>query len=403
MALGYDFAWDGVYEYAYVKSSHTLNYNATLPQPETLILLDNLTIPSGKTFTLNAGTTIQVADGKKIEVSGTMNTANGASFSCLDDGGTEWSGIDIKSGGLFDVDGPITIYDAYCAIDIADSSGILNGQNKITISNCSNCGIFINNCSPIIRNVEFNYAASSQYGNAAIYSYGSSSNPVLKRITVTNSESGVKIANNSDATVDSCDFQASNDNHIIQVNINAGTMDLNCHNNFCPDTGKKAINNYSTSDSIHAQNNYWGVASPADFDDLITFKDRVYYSPYSGSAHTVGSFKIAEPQQTFDMFLIAQEYEFSGNWQEALTIYKNLIGSVDNPGNIGMFLRLFLLFALIWYGLRFIGKLITALLKEFSINEPSEQVHRRSTNEKESFDLGINKKHAEDAEYEDID
>ena len=67
-----------------------------------------------------------------------------------------------------------------------------------------------------------------------------------------------------------------------------------------------------------------------------------------------------------------------------------------------MLLRLLLFLSLIWFGFRFIGRLITAILKEIGLNEPTEQPPWRSTGDEKTGEMGIDKEHAEDAEYEDI-
>ena len=71
-------------------------------------------------------------------------------------------------------------------------------------------------------------------------------------------------------------------------------------------------------------------------------------------------------------------------------------------GKNGMLLRLFLFLSLIWFGFRFFGKLISAILKEFQLNEPDERIRMKPASDEKTADMGIDKEHAEDADYEDI-
>ena len=64
-----------------------------------------------------------------------------------------------------------------------------------------------------------------------------------------------------------------------------------------------------------------------------------------------------------------------------------------------MLIRFLLFILLLWYGFKFIGKLIGAILGE------SDKINTNKSKNSEIFkdDTGINKELAEDAEFEDIE
>ncbi|MBN1291721.1 MAG: T9SS type A sorting domain-containing protein [Candidatus Latescibacteria bacterium] len=272
--------------------------------------------------------TISIANGKKIEVAGRLhiqnNTHGDVIFSKVSDG-TYWSGIDIKSGGVLDADGAMTIQYANSGIDIENSNGLSNGLNIITIRECNQCGIFVNNCSPTIRYIICDNVSNSTYQNGGITISGSSANPAIHYIDVLSSYYGIYVATSStNAVLDYCDIQNTNTSHSIQVNSNCCLSlcggAFNGNNNIVRknEAGIKAINNPSTG-SIYAEYNWWGVNPPTTA--LFTFPGNVDYTNYLTSAASAGAGKAVALYAERDLVKQGEEFEFYGDYESALTCY----------------------------------------------------------------------------------
>ncbi|MBN1291629.1 MAG: T9SS type A sorting domain-containing protein, partial [Candidatus Latescibacteria bacterium] len=218
---------------------------------------------------------------------------------------------------------------ASCGIDIDNANGLDNGTNKITIKNCSQAGIWVNNCGPTISKVECDNASNTTYQNGGITVSGSSSNPSISYVTVKNTYFGMKIATSStNAIADYCDIQNNNTSHSIQVNssclLDLHGASLEGNNNIVRKDGTvKAINNPSTG-AIDAQNNWWGVNPPTDA--LFSFPANINYTNYkTSSVGSAGAGKRVLITSDSDEFKNAQRLEFEGNFTEALDIYKNIV------------------------------------------------------------------------------
>jgi tetratricopeptide (TPR) repeat protein len=97
---------DGAIFNAYLKTtsyttSGTMSSNETwFTSPVTIT--DNLTISSGVTLTIKPGVTVQVANGKKLTVNGTLlaSASSGSEITFTSSSGT-WYGIEVNNGGHF--------------------------------------------------------------------------------------------------------------------------------------------------------------------------------------------------------------------------------------------------------------------------------------------------------------
>jgi hypothetical protein len=285
-----------------------------------LTVLGDITVPSGKTLTINSGTTIKVASGIKIDVYGTLNL-----YSALltRSGGSNWSGLDIRSGGAINaLADTCKIEYANVGIDILGGT-LSNGDNTLIIRNCQNAGIYADNYGTTIRNVKCQ-GITTNYGGFMVS--GSSANAILRRDTVETSIRGLYVSVNTEASMDSCDIKDTNTDHSILF-TGGGKADLYGYNNIDPASGKKAIYN-EDSGSISAQSNYWGVVTPTDA--LFQYPARVTYTPFYSAALTAGVYKtiqeIEKPQRK-----IALDMELNGDFKGAYSIYSDLFSKEQKP------------------------------------------------------------------------
>ena len=282
----------------------------------------DVSIPSGKSLLLKDNVSANITNGYKIEVNGYLYVYNGSKFTKAS-GGTYWSGINLNYGGEMIVNGDVTIEYAYSGIDFGGGT-LSNGNNTVTINNCSLVGICADFCSPTIRKVKCQNCGS---GWGGFIVYGSGVNVILRRNTVESSIHGFCVESSANAAVDSCDITKSNTGHSIQLATN-GLADLYGLNNISPKAGTKAINNQD-SDSIQAQSNWWGRTTPAD--SLFTYPARVSWAPFfSDSLTTAGVYKgvqiFEKPQRK-----IALDMELNGDFSGAYAIYSDLLGKETEP------------------------------------------------------------------------
>jgi len=332
-ALGYSFVTN---EWAYINTNHSLSENASLPSNKTLLSYGDLTIPSTKKLTINQNCNVKFESGKDLTISagGEVEVYGGATFT---KSSTNWAGIDIQSGspgGIFDVNGDITIEYAYTGIEV-NYNGIDNGSNTITIQNCSNNGIYIGNYSPTINNVLLdNCGSSTTY--AAIEINGASANPSIDHVTIESSHRGVNLYGSSDADVDDSDIKSSNDRYSFYLSSYTGLgLDWG-YNNICAKYSSDGyiIKQYNaTCDYIMARHNYWGVSPPTDA--LFSHPNNIDYSIHeTSSVGGAGIYKMAVDLVASNQFKEARDLEKSKNWAGALDIYKKIIANTDNQQHI---------------------------------------------------------------------
>ena len=278
--------------------------------------------------------TLYMNDNKKIKNYGELTfgsyysgakitKASGASF---------WSGIDmVDTTSVMNFMGDSNIEYAVDGIDFTATGRIVNNDNKLTIRNCSQAGIWALNCSPYIRNVYFSNASNSTYQNGAITVTGTTSHPAITRVTIDSTYFGMRVSSTYASTsVDHSCINNSNTSHSFQIN-SGGRVSLNGNNNICRASGKKAINNAS-SDAIDARYNYWGVSNP-NFQNLINIPSCVDTTCIFTSLITtgVGAYKNAF-EEINDPLYTARQFELLKNYPQAMSIYKSLITRETDPG-----------------------------------------------------------------------
>jgi hypothetical protein len=293
----------------------------------------DITVDDGITLTIGLSTqsnTAYVADSKEINVNGTLRVRSDGDYNFTRKSGSSsyWSGIDINSGGTLDIPNDrVAIEYAVHGIDIYGTGTITVSADSININNCQNTGINISNCSPEIEKVRIT-GTSSGYGGLNVE--GSSSDPVLHDITITDCVKGIQLGNYTDAGVYLCDIRS-----ITYQCINMGaavglTMDGHDgygYNTIDPAASQKAIDNTSDCDSIGAQYNYWG-GTPTD--SIFGYPSEVDYTNYLGSADAdVGVGKKAF--YTLNPFVEAGQYERQGSLDEAYSLYRSIF---TNTGKI---------------------------------------------------------------------
>ncbi len=276
----------------------------------------DIVIPSGRTLEIGSGATLRIADGKRIRVSGILKVSEGARFTRTERG-TYWSGIDIGPGGKLEAAGDLTIEYADCGIDLLDSNGISNGVHTITIRNCRQAGIWIDNCSPFLRNIVCERTSDRDFQNGGISVSGASAFPRLRNVKVADSYHGILVCGFSSALMDSSDIRNSAGD-CIQV-VEGSSINLNGANNICPAPGRRAINN-SPSGRIDAGNNYWG--ENPDFNFLFSFPAMVDPSGYVTTMFD-GIDRAAKPdsRDRDGWRALALKFEDSGEWSRARDVY----------------------------------------------------------------------------------
>jgi hypothetical protein len=302
-------------------------------------ITNDITISSGKRLEIDGygtSSTAAFASGVKINVYGTLdlNSAN-----LTRSGGSNWSGIDIYNGGTVNIlTDDCSIEYADTGIDISNATGLSNGENKLTIKNCSQAGIGVNNCSPTIHKVYLENVSNSTYQNGGITVTGSSASPTINHCTVKGNSGtsgtfyGILVGTSSTGTdVADSDIQNSVYSHSIQINSSC-LINLNeaapGNNIVRRNTDVKAINNPSTG-AIDARYNWWGVNPPTDA--LFSFPANVDYTLYQTSSVAGSGASKPVVFEPHDNLARARQYEADGNYPEALRLYNEILAEEKNP------------------------------------------------------------------------
>lgn len=286
---------------------------------------NDITIASGDTLTITDNSTAKFNSGKKITINGVLILKSGAKITKVSGGGN-LSGIDIAGSGKMKLDGNATIEYASIGVEFLSSSGQMdNSTYKLTIKDCSTNAIYVSNYSPTIKNVLMqNIGSVSSY--AGIEMNGSSAAPTIEHVTIESSKIGLNLFGSSHATLKHSNIENTNSSHSIYMSQNTGITLNSEANNICPLSGKKAIYMYNSScDTVFAQGNYWGINPPAD--SLFSYPTKVKYNNYATSRISgIGApAKIASNIVINDRFKEASDFEMDNDWENALSIYNDII------------------------------------------------------------------------------
>ena len=296
-----------------------------------LTINSNVTVPQGKTLEIASNSIIKFASGVYLIVYGTLIidphisgpddikfTSTGA--------GTYWGGIYIKSGGVMDVTGPITIEYANTGIYIENTNGLSNDNYKITIKNCVNggSGVYVSGCSPTFNRISVTNTYSS-----GIVIVGSSSAPVIHDCDFLGSIIGISLSNYADADVYLCKIQSEHYGIYME-----GTTSLYMdndggfgHNTIDTPDGWWVIRNLPENGNIFAEKNYWGGTPSAS---MFTNPAYVDYDSCLASAYPgVGTGKVVAAQGGVS-FPAAYQLERERRWTEAAGMYLTLFSASDD-------------------------------------------------------------------------
>jgi parallel beta-helix repeat protein len=244
---------------AYSALKYTLEYyGGTVSQ--------NITIPSGETWTFQPGVTINFTNGAQLIVNGTL-TANGNSastpilFNFTSPNSTLNNGIRFNSSSSGTIN--------YCQIRNADR-GIYENSVNVNITNSAfsgcNSGIYLYSSNPTIQN-------NNSHNNNIYGIYLDSSSPYLFNNYSQNNGYGVYCVNSSNPRFGNGSTQGNN-------NIKDNTLGVFCWNNSYPLIGisyppifggynnltNSSYNVYNNSPgTVYAMYNWWGTTVPANF------------------------------------------------------------------------------------------------------------------------------------------
>ncbi len=247
---------------AYEALKYTLeNYGGTLSGD--VLLTEDLTIASGKTLTIEDGTTIEFDSGVKLTINGTLDV-NGTSANPVTfdrSGGSDWYGILINSSS-------------------GSSSNILYAKIKN-----ANYGLSINGASPTVSNTMINYC-----GTGVLIQNGAA--PKFTNSTITYSDYN-GVACYGGATPSFGVFPTWGDN-VIRRNGDRGVYAAySCtvflgQNTLPPSGGRNSIyenynaNGYQASilygSTSMAEKNWWGSSSPSS--SIFENPSAIDYNPW---------------------------------------------------------------------------------------------------------------------------
>ncbi len=318
---------------AYESLMYTLeNYGGTLRGE--VVLHEDLTISSGATLTIEAGTTIKFDDYTKLVVNGVLD-ANGTSANPITfthvDGEQKWYGIELSGSGATNssldycvIEKVLTYGSAalrilncsptiqYCTISSNVNYGtsgiyIYNGDPKLyenTINSNGSDGIYMNDSGGYIY--KNTITGNSSYG---IYCYNSSG-PYFGKV-------GVYPGENNDISSNQCGVYVSGSSPII----GSSTLSYYKYNSV---DGNTSHNCYAKSSSTVLAEYVWWGADPPNTDKITAESgSTIDYSPWATSDPLSKS--IYAP--IFQVMV----YRGEGKYHEAIELCKKIIS--DNPNS----------------------------------------------------------------------
>ena len=320
----WSYTWtDG--ERAYIDTAYSLTANSSLPENKQLECLGTPTILPGKTLTLGANTTLYVANSTYINVYGTLVINEGAVITKVP-GGTQWSAIDIETGGTIDVNGNATISNAWNGIRMFGADGVLDvaAGKKLTISDCLQYGIATYGVGPDFSRVWFEDCGDSRF-EAALQINLTTGTSNIDNVTILNGGMGVEIMGGVDVELEAFDIRATYNS----IKIDSGSsLDIdNNGNNIDPEDGYYAIYQNSSSEDILARNNWWGENPPVP-SNLFNYPAKITSTPYLTIPATgAGAPKLAPLMLATDDFESARTYEKNDDWKGAIEVYNTIIAT----------------------------------------------------------------------------
>jgi len=306
-----------------------------------------LFVDSGITVKFNENVELEFVNNDYIDVLGMLYIYDNTYFGTS---GYSWGGITIEANGRLTIGGATTIEYSYNGLEIYSDDVFFPGNDFVTIRNSDqglyvannstsiqnvileNCsdGIWIDSSDPSIENVYIQSPANS----TGISISGTSSNPTISYATIENGFCGIELDYNVDLTLAYSNVEDDNisGSRVIFNDYGIGLDIANRLNNFSFD----AVNDYYALDnwanSVNVAGNWWGSDDDAAQYDAFSG----YYSSWSSRSHSHNNgsgvqMKIAAPQFAENPFIRAQEIEFSGDFNTALDLYREIISESDNP------------------------------------------------------------------------
>lgn len=339
----------------------------------TINVLDNVTVNDGVLLTIKRGTTVNIANGKKITAKGTLSAIGEIIFNPF--------GPDLElpvtfNNGSIVFDGSGAASSILDFVEINNGKGIrcLNGAN-VTIENSTftNCtyGVYIYNSAPdIIKNV-MSTNQSGIYGQASGMSplvknntlegngplwvgfrgiwFYSGTQPFITHNDVSGYNQGIAFGGNVTAYFSNRNLETPGTNNRVRDNVTgisgynncviyAGEVyGADCNNSLYDNSGYDVSSTYNSI--IYAQRNYWGSGGPSEHVDgsSTLYTDfELSYDPWGGP----GSMIKNEPDVPFQNSSISKTHEGSfsqffkgfklekeGKIDKAVEHYKNMLSS----------------------------------------------------------------------------
>ncbi len=249
----------------------------------------NLNVSSGKTLTIQSGTSIYFKNGSSLTVNGTLN-ATSATFDRS--GSTNWAGIVFNSGSSGSLN--------YCNINHAGWGIKCNGVLP-TISNCSfryyNVGLMLNNLGSPSTHISGNYffGTGSSQGIACYYSspqidgiirdykivYNSmgifcvSSSPIISNLFFMNNSYGLYLLNSSYITLGPLNRMVDNEAIYASNYSQVNTYQTDVYPAGFQGSAVRADYNAN----VVGQGNFWGVYPPQSINFYATNGALIFYQP----------------------------------------------------------------------------------------------------------------------------
>ena len=316
-------------------------------------MTSSLTIPQGRTIEFenqSSGNPVRFASGCGIDVYGQLSIfpyaySAGGSYTPLTitSLSSEWDGIEVKNTGrlkiipnswgipsYFDIENAVT------GLYLSNSSALdKTDTDLLTITDCET-GIYVYNCSPDIHNVKIIGIDTDE----GIEISGSQANPDIYKVAVGASgdspDYGLVIYPYTDATIRYSNLAYAAYDHLF-VGYGASAFIDTRHNNIVSDNaGRWAIycSELQYQYPVDVFQVFFDTDPYLEAEDIISDDEKITNWPYrSLSSYSNGAPKISMPVYAENPLVRAEELEHSGNVDQALALYKDIIKTCDYPPN----------------------------------------------------------------------